>query len=487
MTPETIARKMVLELFADRPGQPVSILDPCVGPSTFPNQMIALGLTSPRDHMTLVDIDDKMISRSRVWATEVNISADLIHADYLEIAMDNSFDFATLNPPFIRQEWIDKKDHYRTLFKTRYGFDIPGTSNLYVYFIAKVLRDLKPGGRFACIVYDSWQFTKYGRWLRRLLAEGCHSIRVATVERLPFNDRLIDATLIFGTKASPLNSADAGFTSDHPKFAGANNGLTNVDGFGPVEDVYMTKRGLRLKQVDFFMTDLKAGALSSATPFLKKVRLVKGYAVREDHPEAALLVDREDIKGPVIAELQRRLSSAKTQPNRNVSILTWHKERPRSWMYHRSAPYAPIVFNYYIRNRPRHIFNPARAYSDNFYGLVARQDISPLASLATLNSTAVCFDILARSRNQGNGLAKIQLFEYREVLVPNLLKCSKRDLRTLHDLGAELVERPQLAESTLLRIDEAIAAIFANSQLHPPTLKRLLSEIHHQARRKKGA
>ena len=477
---------MVLELFADRPDHPVLILDPCIGPSTFPNQMVALGLAGPRDHMTLVDIDDKMISRSKSWATTAHASADLVHADYLEIAMDNRFDFAALNPPFIRQEWIDKKDSYRALFKTRYAFDIPGTSNLYVYFIAKVLRDLKPGGRFACIVYDSWQFTKYGRWLRQLLEKECQTIRVATVERLPFNDRLIDATLIFGTKAIQMKSVDAISLGNSTELVQPKGNLV-IDGFAPVKDVYMTKRGLRLKQVDFFMTERKGNCPPSATPFLKKVRLVKGYAVPKDHPEAALLVDRDSSNDIVVAELQRRLSIAKTQPNRNVSILTWHKERPRSWMYHRSAPYAPIVFNYYIRNRPRHIFNPDTAYSDNFYGLVTRDDITPLASLATLNSTAVCFDILTSARNQGNGLAKIQLFEYREVSVPNLLRCSKNDLRTLSDLGAELIERPQLAESTLLRIDEVIAATFADSRLHPPTLRRLFSEIHQQARRKKGA
>jgi hypothetical protein len=487
LTPQSIARKMVVDLFDDRPNHPVSILDPCMGPSTFPNQMMQLGVASSRDRMTLVDIDDRMISRSESWIAETNASADLVHGDYLEIAMDNQFDFAALNPPFIRQEWIDKKLFYRTLFKTRYGLEIPGTSNLYVYFIAKVLKDLKPGGRFACIVYDSWQFTKYGRWMQGLIETECQSLRIARVEQLPFDNRLIDATLIFGTKTNqPKSGATAALRNSHASLKG-NKGLAAIDGFDPLAEVYMTRRGLRLKQVDFFLTDLKGDGPLNATPFLKKVRLVRDYVVPKDHPEAALLVDRQSSDVAVIEELQRRLVLAKTQPHRNVSILTWYKERPRSWMYHRPAPFAPIVFNYYLRNRPRHIFNPSRAYSDNFYGLTPRDEIFPLAILASLNSTAVCFDILTRGRNQGNGLLKIQLFEYREVRVPNLIKCSKSDVQILHNLGTELIERPKSAESTLLRIDEAIAAIFADSRLDPLALKKLLSKVYPHRQRKKGA
>ena len=54
--------------------------------------------------------------------------------------------------------------------------------------------------------------------------------------------------------------------------------------------------------------------------------------------------------------------------------------------------------------------------------------INHAAALALLNSTAVCVDVLARSRNQGGGLAKLQLFEYRETRVPDWTAFSKKAL-----------------------------------------------------------
>ncbi|MEL7659197.1 MAG: hypothetical protein AAGU75_25175, partial [Bacillota bacterium] len=143
------------------------------------------------------------------------------------------------------------------------------------------------------------------------------------------------------------------------------------------------------------------------------------FHVPEEHPEAALLVNHEDntSKEKLVSVLMSRLHAAQNAPDQNMSVLTWFEDQPENWYIHRKAPYAPLVFNYYLRNRPRHIYNPLRAYSDNFYGLSPLEG-DALAWLAVMNSTSVCAEIMAHSRNQGNGLAKIQLFEYRRILVP---------------------------------------------------------------------
>ena len=187
----------------------------------------------------------------------------------------------------------------------------------------------------------------------------------------------------------------------------------------------------------------------------------QGFRVPENHPGAGAILltsaGTSDGSEVLLAELERRLEAAKRAPEQNVSILTWYRDRPDSWYLHREAPFAPIVFNYYLRNRPRHIFNPHHAYSDNFYGLPVEDGVPPLAWLAALNTTAVGAEIMARSRNQGDGLAKIQLFEYREVKIPNLKLCSASELAAFESLGTELIERPHLALETIRRADELLA------------------------------
>ena len=183
-TPAAIASEMVSELlrphFYRGTRRPARILDPCVGPYTFPLAAAKGGLLDARDELTVVDLDEEMVARSVEWAKSQGIDLDAIVDDYLNSPMDEAYDYAVLNPPYIRQEWIDNKNHYRESFKRRYGVVVPGTSNLYVYFLVKVLMDLKPGGRFSCIVYDLWQSTRYGRWLAEFLHARCESLRVET-------------------------------------------------------------------------------------------------------------------------------------------------------------------------------------------------------------------------------------------------------------------------------------------------------------------
>ncbi|MEL7659198.1 MAG: N-6 DNA methylase, partial [Bacillota bacterium] len=162
---------------------------------------------------------------------------------------------AIMNPPYIRQEWIDKKAYYQAQFQQKYQANVPGTSNLYVYFVVKVIQNLKPGGKFAIILYDSWQSTLYGRWLMSYLKDYCYELEIETVTDQPFGEQLIDATILYGIKrsifgASPKNQ------STSPVITKPQSPLKAVSGFEAVETLFSTRRGLRLKQVDFFLCEL---------------------------------------------------------------------------------------------------------------------------------------------------------------------------------------------------------------------------------------
>src|SRR6202040_3317807 len=124
----------------------------------------------------------------------------IIHEDYLQSHRPIAFDMAILNPPYVRQEWIDNKELYRKQFYKKYGLEVPGTSNLYIYFLVKVIHDLEKGGRFCCVVYDSWQSTRFGQWLSAFLNRACSTLKLLPIKGQPFEGRLIDATIIIGRK-----------------------------------------------------------------------------------------------------------------------------------------------------------------------------------------------------------------------------------------------------------------------------------------------
>lgn len=451
-TPEPISRRMARELLRGRQPSGVRILDPCCGPGTFTSALWAEQVLGPEDEIIGFDLDPEMVRSATMESAGIPI-ADISYqvADFLTCAV-NPIDFVIMNPPYVRQEWIDLKKQYREIVGGLYGSTPPGTSNLYVYFVAKALADLKTGGRFAFILYDSWQYTTFGTWLRNLLLNTCTDVEVLSAGKQPFGERLIDATIIYGTKAPR--------ESKHHRECGRSR-KPAVSGIS-IADAFQTNRGLRLKQSSFFLCRLDECDALGATPFLKKVGSIPGYRVPDEHPEAAILVYGPESNQKAEAELERRLSNALLKPDANKTVLNWYEQRPRNWQYHRRPPSAPIVFNYYLRNRPRHIHNPTRPYSDNFYGLIPRGAVSEFAWLALLNSTAVASAICHAGRNQGNGLLKIQLFEYRNVVIPNLDTASAEVVQLLTDLGARLAAGTEPAKSTIDSIDGVVDSYFGD-------------------------
>lgn len=89
-------------------------------------------------------------------------------AQQIEAAWREGFDVVVGNPPYVRQELIGpSKPH----LEARYGEVWHGMADLFVYFFARGLEVLKPGGRLGFIVANKWLKAGYAEPLRRLLAE----------------------------------------------------------------------------------------------------------------------------------------------------------------------------------------------------------------------------------------------------------------------------------------------------------------------------
>ncbi len=437
----------------------MTILDPCVGPGTFIHALRATGKLTSEDHLVGVDVDPRMVRATRaVHSIEVHL------ADYLSWLDSRKFDAAIVNPPYVRQEWLDDKPLLMARLREEAGVRIPGSANLYVYFLVRMVTMLAPGGRFTAVVYDSWKHTRYGIWLQDFLDSTCQSVTYQQIAKTPFRGRLIDASIMSGVRRKRAKPSGV----HHPP--PSSGGLLSIPGMLSIDALYETRRGLRLKQAGFFLCSPDDRGRRWATPFVKRIRYVEGFAVDLNHPEAALLVSTGERSHPAMRVLRARLQEAASQPDENVAILTWARERPDRWYSHAPPPRAPILVNYFLRGRPRHILNPELAYSDNFYGLTPRVNHSPYALLALLNSTATTVGILSRSRNQGAGLRKVQLFEYRSAATPDPARFSPKALARLTTLGRELIggATPQ---PLVYEIDEIIASAFGNRDLSTASLR----------------
>lgn len=86
--------------------------------------------------------------------------------------LHDGFDIVIGNPPYVRQEKItDQKPALQKIYgqKDRNGQPLgsyAGTADLFVYFIERGMRLLKPGGAFSYITSNKWYRAKYGENLR---------------------------------------------------------------------------------------------------------------------------------------------------------------------------------------------------------------------------------------------------------------------------------------------------------------------------------
>lgn len=91
--------------------------------------------------------------------------------DFLLRECDGTFTHIVGNPPYVRQELIPDIiwAAYRDRFKTIYD-----RADIYVPFIEKSLRLLRPGGRLGFICADRWMKNRYGGPLRVFVSAGFH-------------------------------------------------------------------------------------------------------------------------------------------------------------------------------------------------------------------------------------------------------------------------------------------------------------------------
>ena len=174
---------------AERDLSKLRLLEPSCGDGAFLQRIVrrlsdslrahGLTLSDARNAIRAYDLQGRNVqaARERIagllvaegWTNVNEIVAHWIrHADYLLAADGADFDLVVGNPPYIRAQEIPeaRRNTYIGLWNTMtMGTDI------FVGFIEKGLRSLKPGGRLCFIVADRWQHNAYGRKLRKLISE----------------------------------------------------------------------------------------------------------------------------------------------------------------------------------------------------------------------------------------------------------------------------------------------------------------------------
>ena len=129
------------------------------------------------------------------------------------IALDK-LDAVVGNPPYIRQEKIDRfdKQHYARLFEKQWPKHRPlsGRSDIYAYFFTHAAHLLNPGGYLGFVTSIGWLDTEYGFRLQEFFLRNFRIVAVieSQVEKWFEDARVTTAVTILRREPEPAERAD---------------------------------------------------------------------------------------------------------------------------------------------------------------------------------------------------------------------------------------------------------------------------------------
>lgn len=430
-TPSDIALQMAQECFLLNP-KIKSVLDPACGPATFSYALKSAGATNVK--LVCYDVDVRMKSVTLNANKELGFSGSFRLKDYLsDTSLQGRFDLVIMNPPYIRQESIasDTKDAYHEYLSSKLGSTLDRRTNLFVLFMLKGIVDLAPNGLLSVIVYDAISQTGYGKKALKLLDKHAELISCRHA-RTPFDEVLVDAqVMVYRKRDEPLEVAECD--------------ESNNDGLVELNDLLVVRRGTALPRRAVFLAKESEPHFKSAKPFFVKQSKLSSLVIKHDK---YAYINQKTI--PLESQVIRWLKDRAAVLN---SSLSKFEIQPVT---------GPIVFNYYIRNAARHLWNINDvAVSDNFYVSVTRESFPAEVAWLLLNSETYLSKILAAARNQGSGLSKLQLYEYKAVRVPDWRLLSKKQIRVLMKAALSLINCDSNYESVRL-VASKLAGEFFN-------------------------
>ena len=456
-TPDILANFMI-NLIKDNINSQSKILDPCIGPNTFLN---ILSESSNQCYMKGFEVDKQLIGfETQKFFTHPK--RELINGSFFESPINEKFDFIIENPPYVRQELLSSGINAKTIITNTFSTSmIPAQSNLYVYFLLKSILHLKDKGIMVAVIYDSWLYSSFGNFLKESLLKWGYVESIFHFRKNAFDNIEVGATVIKFIK-SDFNNKDISYytlenLSDIKRHTETKKESINIKQkellthsfnnqsliqtssffFKSLKSVSSTtiQRGTSAIINNYFIFSNKI--YSESIPIIKDVSKIKTYTVPTKENAYILAINNsissqtmtyiDSVKEQILNTPLHKFKAVKRMINSNQ---IWYKVKLKAC--------SNFIFNYYLRNNIDFIYNPDKKYSsDNFYLINIKAHV--LCYLAILNSSFTKISVLNNSRSQGNGLRKIQLYEFKRVKIINAEKLSIASIDILEDLGKALL------------------------------------------------
>ena len=407
-----------------------------------------------------------------------NVRSDWFDAEQM-FGVADGFDVVIGNPPYVRQESIDKQKKARLLEIYRSG--AKRTSDLYVYFYLRGLELLRVGGTQVFICSNSWLDVAYGAALQKHLLRDAHLRSVASSEttrefftadintvvtvvqkkevdlgdktdfvsyRAPLAEKMADKKVI--TRTRRQLKAQSGFISH--KWGGLYLRAPKVffdlleqrrDKFVKIGDVADIWRGITTGANDFFVLDQgkidqKGIESEFLSPILNGPRQPRNLVVANREMSRLFGSDKSEADLSDTCALEYIRSGEKYGINKGATV------KNRSFWYDTSFPLARLYASRLINDAAFFFVCEKEVVGLNtLYALRPRKlSIWQVAVAANSIVSQLCVNIFGRA-NFGGGVLEITRYELSDLLLvnPGLLDAEKCEA-IIRGMGKERIDSP---------------------------------------------
>ena len=454
-----ILAKFMISLIKEYINPKHLILDPCIGPNTF---FKALPKKLSNCYLKGIEIDENLINEETKKFYS-DSKRTLIQGSFFDLESTEKFDLIIQNPPYVRQELlangVNSKKNIKNNLSSSFS-TVPSQSNLYIYFLLKSILHLNENGIMVAVIYDSWLYSSFGIFLKESFIKLGHLTSIYHFKKSAFDNAEVGATVIKFVKTKHSRKSTSYYSlndlndlktynelADKPQNLNPKELLTysfnNASVINYKSKLFQTLTSIVSQPIQrgtsaivnnhFIFSEKKYPELK---PIIKNISRIKTYIVTKEN--AFILA----LNGSISEMTKKYLDSVKNKilntPSDKYKAVKRDIALNKNWYIIKIKFSGNFIFNYYLRNNVDFIYNPNKHLSsDNFYSV--NIEYSELAYLAILNSSFTRLNILNNSRSQGNGLRKIQLYEFKEVRVIDIKNISSKSINELEKLGKSLM------------------------------------------------
>lgn len=452
----------------------VRVLDPCFGRGVFVKSLLA----NTEFFIDGVEIDEASYA---AFSNPDERRCHLVNGDFFDV--EGTFDGIIMNPPYVRQEELDKLAPLgvtkQKLQSACWMMTISSKANLYMYFILRAILLLREGGELIVIFPNSWTNTPVGhQFYEQMKLHGSITYFINVEGEAFEGSPMVDVCILKYVKGmrGETQYQTMRITQDDRLLIETverqkNEVSSNLVRLRAVASI---RRGITTGANKFFVNP-PLFTQTHIVNILSSPKDFTGYTTKHCRQDKLFVIKSGDNLNEEEETYLENSASVILKEGKPLTLKSLIDEG-QPWYYITVPETAQIVFSYIVRNNLKFVLNEEKCnVRDNFYMISSRYDSMFL--MALLNNYYVYKQLENLGKSYGKGLLKLQKYDIDEIKLPHPDTIQEEDKAKLIKLTEELVKSSD--ESHIDAITDLLAPYYGYNNVKEQYIELKSKRLAH--------